>query len=542
MIAPDSALAKGGASTGLALALLAFPAAGWGTDWPQYRGPTSLGVSPDPILTSWPEGGPPVLWRNASLTNGFSCLVVSQGRAFTLISKQDAGGRFEYCVGLDAATGTELWATPIGVAPWDPAVSYNGGAGTFPYVTGDGPRTTPCVASGRVVALSGRMNLVGLNATNGSVVWSNNLKTAYGASEIAWENGASPCLDQDLVFVNLNTAADNRTLAAFRIADGSLAWSSQNEGLTHATPVVATIEGVRQVIFPTVSGLVSLERNTGALLWKFAYPFGPISTSMGAGPVVYSNLVYCTAAYFRGAAAARITYSNSTWTVTQLYYKNSSAGLNYRSIWMTPVCHEGYVYTLCGENSSFLTPPLNCIELSTGELKWSTNNFGMGGLILVDTNLVVLTEDGQVVLARATPAAYHELARYRAFDLDAANPGKCWNNPTYADGRLYARSTRGGIALDVSVPLPPPPLTLLPPRFLNSTQLQLVVSTANGTPIPSNRLPKIEVRSTNSLGGPPLQWPRLTNPLVLAPDGLARLTNTVSPGGTRQFFQLLEQP
>ncbi|HRT07551.1 MAG TPA: PQQ-binding-like beta-propeller repeat protein [Candidatus Paceibacterota bacterium] len=482
-----------------------------------------------------------MLWRNASLTNGFSCLVVSQGRAFTLISKQDAGGRFEYCVGLDAATGTELWATPIGVAPWDPAVSYNGGAGTFPYVTGDGPRTTPCVASGRVVALSGRMNLVGLNATNGSVVWSNNLKTAYGASEIAWENGASPCLDQDLVFVNLNTAADNRTLAAFRIADGSLAWSSQNEGLTHATPVVATIEGVRQVIFPTVSGLVSLERNTGALLWKFAYPFGPISTSMGAGPVVYSNLVYCTAAYFRGAAAARITYSNSTWTVTQLYYKNSSAGLNYRSIWMTPVCHEGYVYTLCGENSSFLTPPLNCIELSTGELKWSTNNFGMGGLILVDTNLVVLTEDGQVVLARATPAAYHELARYRAFDLDAANPGKCWNNPTYADGRLYARSTRGGIALDVSVPLQPP-LTLLPPRFLNSTQLQLVVSTANGTTIPSNRLPKIEVRSTNSLGGPPLQWPRLTNPLVLAPDGLARLTNTVSPGGTRQFFQLLEQP
>src|SRR5206468_11573652 len=139
---------------------------------------------------------------------------------------------------------------------------------------------------------------------------------------------------------------------------------------------------------------------------KYTYPWSPIAVSMGASPVVYSNIVYCTAAYFRGAAAIQINLTNSTWSVTQLYYKNSAAGLNYRSIWMSPVCYQGYIYTLCGENSTFLTPPLNCIELSTGNLKWSVSGFGMGGLILVQTNLLVLTEDGQLVLVRANPDAY----------------------------------------------------------------------------------------------------------------------------------------
>src|SRR5438477_13162741 len=51
------------------------------TDWFQYRGPTTDGISPDRMLTPWP-GSPTVLWRNSSASNGFSAAVVSQGRVF----------------------------------------------------------------------------------------------------------------------------------------------------------------------------------------------------------------------------------------------------------------------------------------------------------------------------------------------------------------------------------------------------------------------------------------------------------------------------
>jgi outer membrane protein assembly factor BamB len=317
-----------------------------------------------------------------------------------------------------------------------------------------------------------------------------------------------------------------------------MAWSSLDENVTHTTPVIATIQGVRQVIFATQTGLVSLDRTTGAFLWKYTYPFFPIDTSMGANPVVYSNIVYCTAGYFRGAGAARVTLTNGTWNVTQIFSKNSAAGAAYRSIWMTPVCYQGYIYTLCGENSTFLTTPLNCIELSTGVLKWTTNGFGMGGIILVDGKLLVSTEDGQLVLAQANPNAYTELARYRAFQFDANTRGKCWISPAYSDGRIYAHSTTAAICLDASLPSP---LKLLSPQFVSSTQLQLVVSTAHGTPITSDRLSKVEVRATNDLTAPVSTWTKLTNPLVLTTNGTARLTNTVT-GQNRRYYITVEQP
>src|SRR5437660_4429241 len=107
----------------MAIALLGFwNGVALATDWPQYRGPTTDGISPDRILTAWP-GSPTVVWRNASATNGFSSAVVSQGRVFAMSLKSDgAGGYNECCVAINAATGATLWSTPIDAAPfnWDP--------------------------------------------------------------------------------------------------------------------------------------------------------------------------------------------------------------------------------------------------------------------------------------------------------------------------------------------------------------------------------------------------------------------------------------
>jgi outer membrane protein assembly factor BamB len=377
-----------------------------------------------------------------------------------------------------------------------------------------------------------------MSITDGSVIWSNDLEANYGGSTIGWDSAASPCLDDDLVYVNLNTATDNNTLAAFRTSDGSKAWSTQNENVTHTTPIIATIQGYRQVIFATRTGLVSLDRTNGNFLWKFTYPFAPIDVSMGAGPLVHSNIVYCTAAYFHGAAAAQISFNGTTWSATQLWYKDSSAGLPYRSIWMTPVCYQGYIYTLCGENSSFLTPPLSCIELTTGNLKWSVGGFGMGGLILVHSNLLVLTEYGLLVLVQPNPDAYTELARYTAFEFSEEAPGKCWQHPTFSNGRIYAHSTREALALDVSVPVAPP-LKLLTPNFLNSTQMELVVTTMGGSAITSNRMSQIEVHATDTLSAPRSTWPKLTNRLVLDTNGVVRLTNTVT-GQPNRYFMTVE--
>ena len=209
-------------------------------------------------------------------------------------------------------------------------------------------------------------------------------------------------------------------------------------------------------------------------------------------------------------------------------------------MWSSPVCYQGFVYEV-GGGASFLTAPLTCMELSTGKMMWATNGFGLGGLILVHTNLLVLTETGQLVLVQPNPNSYVELARYQALQFTSAAQGKCWNSPAFSNGRIYARGTRGSICLDVSVPARPA-LKLLSPKFLSSTQMQLAVSTVNGTPIDSNRLPNIEVRATNNPAISPSLWPRLTNLLVLNTNGLACLTNTIQGSQPRQVFITVEPP
>ena len=128
-------------------------------DWPQYRGPNHDGVSSEKILTTWPAGGPRQLWKTP-LTDGFSSLTVGGGRAFTLVTREADGADQEMCVALDANTGKELWAAPLGIAKYD----GGGDSGTEENSGGDGPRSTPSVDGDRVYTMSARLFLKCLEA------------------------------------------------------------------------------------------------------------------------------------------------------------------------------------------------------------------------------------------------------------------------------------------------------------------------------------------------------------------------------------------
>ena len=90
--------------------------------------------------------------------------------------------------------------------------------------------------------------------------------------------------------------------------------------------------------------------------------------------------------------------------------------------------------------------PMKCVELETGEEKWSQSGYGPGNCILAGELLLVLADDGHLALVEPTPEKYKEIARAKVLD------GKCWSTPVLSDGRIYARSTTEAVCLDVSAP------------------------------------------------------------------------------------------
>jgi hypothetical protein len=179
--------------------------------------------------------------------------------------------------------------------------------------------------------------------------------------------------------------------------------------------------------------------------------------------------------------------------------------------------------------------PFVCIDLQTGTQKWSVSGFGCGGTILVDNNLLVLTEAGDLVLVQPNPNAYTQLARWTAFPGYNSDNNKNWNVPTVCDGRIYARSTAQAVCLDVAIP----PIKLLAPKVLAGNRLQLWIGTATGGAITTNRLAALEVRFSTNLATALSSWPRLTNNLVLT-NGLVRVDNV--DGSSSRFFTVAETP
>src|ERR1700760_4678286 len=118
-----------------------------GSDWPQFRGPNHDGSSAEKILEQWPPSGLTEVWK-VPLTDGFSSFAVADGKAFTLVAREVDGAKQEVCVALDAKTGKELWAMPLGVAKYDGG-GDNGAPGNN---GGDGPRSTPAYDHGKVYA------------------------------------------------------------------------------------------------------------------------------------------------------------------------------------------------------------------------------------------------------------------------------------------------------------------------------------------------------------------------------------------------------
>jgi outer membrane protein assembly factor BamB len=395
-------------------------------DWPAYRGPNHDGASPERVMVApWTGGGPRQIWK-APTPTGFSSFAVGGGKAFTLVQRSIEGVNLEVCVAVDAQTGKELWAQKFGFAQYDKGGDSGGG--------GDGPRSTPTVDGKSVYVYDGHMILACLDADTGKIVWSKDILKEHQGQPIHWQNASSPLIDGELVFVA--GGGPGQALLGINKRNGAVVWKGQDDKATHSTPIATTILGTRQVVFFTQTGLVSVAPQNGQVLWRYPFKY---STSTAISPVVYNDIVYCSAGYGVGGGACRIAKSGFSFTATEIWRKPNQS-VNH---WSTPVVKDGYLYGMFSFKE-YGKGPMKCVEIATGNEVWAQPGFGPGNCILVGNQLVTLTDQGQLVLVDANPKAYAERARAQVVG------GKCWSTPAFSNGRIYVRSTTEGACLEVA--------------------------------------------------------------------------------------------
>ena len=395
-------------------------------EWPQYRGPNHTGASKE-SLAPWGADGLKAAWKTAT-PNGFSSFAVAGGFAATQYTVQ---GKETVAV-LKADSGRMVWSAALDAADY----GHDGGnAGANDNKGGDGPRSTPSIDGGSVYVLSADFVLGSFSLQNGRKQWSHDLLGDFGGQQIKWKNAASPVVDGDLVIVG--GGGEGQSLLAFNKATGKLAWKTGTETVTHATPVVSEIHGVRQVIFFCVSGLVSVEINSGKLLWKQPFKF---AVSTAASPIVDGDVVFCSAGYGVGGGAYRVALKGGQWSTGEIW--RIPGHKHVANHWSTPVLKDGHLYGMFSFKK-YGDGPLKCVDIATGEIKWEQEGFGAGNVIRVGDNILALTDYGKLVLVAGSPAGYKQLA-----DSEGV-AGKCWSTPVLADGRIYVRSTKEGAAFDV---------------------------------------------------------------------------------------------
>jgi outer membrane protein assembly factor BamB len=374
-------------------------------DWPNWRGPNYDGISSETGWSSaWPEGGPKLPWK-ASIGAGYCSISVSKGRAYTMgnIGNRD----ILYC--FDAKTGNEIWKQSYACRLFDK--NHRGG-----------PAATPTVDGDAVYTFSKGGDVIRFNAATGDVVWHKNLAKELRVKTPTWYFAGSPFVTGDIVIYNAGSAG-----IALNKADGSLAWKSGTSAPGYATAVPYTSNGQKCVALFVAREIVGLAANTGKIIWREEWKTDHAANI--ADPIVTGDTVFISSGYNEGCAMLKIDGSG----VARLWRNK-----NMRNHFNSSVLWKGHIY-------GFDDKALTCLDSRTGDIKWSSRNFGKGSLMLADGRLIILSDKGKLAIAAASPDGFTELASAQVLT------GQCWTVPVLANGRIYARSSAGQlVCVDVA--------------------------------------------------------------------------------------------
>jgi len=367
-------------------------------DWPGFRGAGRDGIVRHVrVNTDWSASPPVQLWRRP-VGPGWSSFAVDGDLFYT----QEQRGDNEVVTCYKMSTGQAVW-------------SHRDSARFFESNAGAGPRATPTLENGRVYTFGATGILNALDAKSGAVVWTRNVASETNTKVPFWGFSGSPLVMDGLVIV-----AASGQLAGYDAATGNRRWLGPNAGGSYSSPHAVAIDGVTQVLLMSGAGVTSISPTDGKQLWQHAWPSNSI-----VQPAQSQDGDLLITSQESGTRRLALKHDASGWTAAERWTSNAL-----KPYFNDFVIHNGHAFGFDGRI-------LSCIDLKDGQRKWKGGRYGNGQLVLLADQdlLLVLSEEGEIVLVRATPDQFTEVAKLPAIQ------GKTWNHPVLVRDVLLVRNS-----------------------------------------------------------------------------------------------------
>ncbi|MEM6468921.1 MAG: PQQ-binding-like beta-propeller repeat protein [Planctomycetota bacterium] len=418
-------------------------------DWEGWLGTNRDGVyREDGLVDRIPEEGLPVKW-SAKINGGYAGPAVADGRVFVFDYVVASGKAFndpgkraelegkERLLALDEETGETIWEYAYD-RPY--AISYP-----------SGPRCTPTVDGDRVYLLGAEGDLLCLTCDEGKLVWKRNFPEEFSAEVPIWGFSAHPLIDGDLLYTMVG--GEGQGVVAFNKMTGEVVWKSLDAKAGYCPPRIIEAGGTRQLIVFHPAGVQGLDPSSGESYWDI--PMKPSYDMSIAQPMVDGDLMYASSIH---TEAVMIKLGRDKPSAEEVWRGEAKNAVHCSNA--PPVFVDGVVY-----GTDCLQGDLIAVDSANGDRIWQTfaatkpgeKRFIRHGTAFItrlddSDRYLLMSENGDLILAQLTREAYTELGRMHVVDPTNESFGRpvVWSHPAYANKTAYIRNDNQIVAVDLA--------------------------------------------------------------------------------------------
>lgn len=267
-----------------------------------------------------------------------------------------------------------------------------------------------------------------LDAESGEIIWMKDSEAELNAQRPQWGFAASPVIWKHLVIAHIG-ARPSGCFVAFDRISGKEIWRSSDDPAGYCTPILIDHAGYEQFIGWTPAHVMGISPENGEVHWSVPYT---VTNGVSIATPVFQEGIVLVSGYWEGTKAIRL--GKNPRDATLLWIEDRYL----RALMSQPLYRDGYGHLLDKFHG------LICFKFQTGEKVWSDNHQmtpkgrnPQASMVWVGEtdSVLILNAAGELIHARFTPDAFHEISR-----AEIIVP--TWAPPAYYDTYIYARNDR----------------------------------------------------------------------------------------------------